>query len=293
MSFLKFIGTGLSALIAGGYCFASNHRLVTTEYTLCLEKLPRKFSGKKILQLSDLHKKNFGDNYDILINSCEATRPDYIFFTGDLYSRAEFDLDKKVVLMKRLKEIAPAYYIFGNHETETPNKAKTLAKKLKEIGIITLLNQSEKIYVDDAFVNVYGLNIPVPYFKNADGRYKHLPMLTEKDVVQMVGKPNKNEFNILLAHSPFPFEEYAKWGADLTFSGHCHGGIVRLPLLGGILSPERKFFPKYTKGIYSCNKYNKDSKMIVSAGLGKFRVGNPAEIVVINLESVERIDENV
>lgn len=293
MSFFKFMTTGITALALGGYCFASNHRLITTEYTISCEKLPQKFSGKKILHLSDLHQKTFGENYDILINSCKATHPNFIFFTGDLYSRAETDLDKKLILMSRLKEIAPVYYIFGNHETETPNKAVYLAEKLKELGIIILRNQVEKLYIDDEFINIYGLDIPLSFFKNADGGYKNLPKLQCDDINQLVGKSCENEFNILLAHSPFPFEEYAKWGADLIFSGHCHGGIIRLPFLGGILSPERKFFPKYTKGVYRCEKHGNNAQMVVSAGLGKFRMGNPAEIVIINLKSTERNDENV
>ena len=84
---------------------------------------------------------------------------------------------------------------------------------------------------------------------------------------------------ILLAHSPIGFEAYAEWGADFVLSGHVHGGIVRIPVIGGILSPERRFLPKYTKGIYHFNS----SVMNVSAGIGKFRVNNPSEFVCIDI----------
>ena len=268
-------------------------KLITTEYTVECENLPKNFWGKRILQLSDLHKKTFGENNEFLIKSCETANPDYIFFTGDLYSRDETQFDMKITLMKRLLSIAPVYYIFGNHETETPNKSTPLAYDLKKIGVKFLKNQMERLYADNEFINIYGLDIPAKYFKNDDSGYRNLPKLTADDIENRLGKANKNQFNILLAHSPFPFEEYAKWGANLIFSGHCHGGIIRLPLIGGILSPERKFFPKYTKGIYKCKKYNKNSKMIVSAGLGKFRLFNPSEIVVINLKADERADLNV
>lgn len=287
MVFMKIIGAA-AAVAAGGYCVSENRRLKTTEYTVTFDNLPPSFSGKKILHLSDLHQKQFGEDYEILVNSCKAANPDYIFFTGDLYSRCEQNLDKKPVLMKKLRDIAPVYYIFGNHEIETPEKAQVLADKLKQEGIHVLRNELARLFVGEDFINVYGADIARKYYKNDNGGYSALPELKAKELGEALGKTDKQQFNILLAHTPFPFEEYAKWGADLVFSGHCHGGVIRLPLLGGILSPERKFFPKYTKGVYSCNKSENKAKMIVSAGLGKFRLGNPAEIVIVTLKSKER-----
>ena len=100
-----------------------------------------------------------------------------------------------------------------------------------------------------------------------------------------VGKVNKDEFNILLAHTPFYFDEYEKWGADLTLCGHVHGGVVRLPFVGGLLSPDRKFFPKYDLGKYEKN----NSTMLVSKGLGGskvlIRINCKPEIVSIKLKS--------
>lgn len=85
----------------------------------------------------------------------------------------------------------------------------------------------------------------------------------------------------LLAHSPFPAESYFAWGADLTLSGHVHGGIVRIPGIGGLLSPERKLFPKYSKGLYT-----KDGKYLyVNCGIGKLRLGNPPEVTMLELHS--------
>ena len=119
------------------------------------------------------------------------------------------------------------------------------------------------------------------------------PSTIEKQEVLFISKIllenralNKNEFNILLAHTPFYFDEYEKWGADLTLCGHVHGGIVRLPLVGGLLSPDRKFFPKYDLGEYIKNK----STMIVSKGLGGsmvlIRVNCKPEIVNIKLKNI-------
>lgn len=279
----------IAAIAAGGYCISENRRLKTTEYAVSFDKLPQSFSGKRILHLSDLHTKKFGNNYDILINSCNAAKPDYIFFTGDLYSRKEENLDKKPVLMKRLRQIAPVYYVFGNHEAETPDKAEALAYRLEQEGIHVLRNGTARLFAGDDYINVYGADIDKKYYKNSSGSYANLPKLTARELSCMMGDADNGQFNILLAHTPFPFEEYAEWGADLVFSGHCHGGAIRLPIIGGILSPERKFFPKYTKGVYSCDKFKTKAKMIVSAGLGKFRLGNPAEIVIVTLKNERNV----
>lgn len=283
--FFKVAGTAVAAATAGVYCMVQNRQLCLTEYEVSFKNLPLAFSGKKILQLSDLHTKTYGDNYDNLINSCIAADPDYIFFTGDLYSRNEVNLDHKAVLMKRLREIAPVYYVFGNHEADTLEKAENLANKLEQCGIHVLRNQKTRIYVGEDFINIYGADIETKYYKNSKGNYSNLPKLTADALEEMLGLSDKNHFNILLAHTPFPFKEYAKWGADLTFSGHCHGGVIRLPKVGGLLSPERKFLPKYTKGVYVNNENDKVSKMIVSTGLGKFRLQNPSEIVIVTLKS--------
>lgn len=286
----KIICSAVAAAAAGGYCFIENRQLKVTKYTVTFDNLPCGFSGKRILHISDLHTKLYGDRYDNLINPCTVTKPDYIFFTGDLYSRKEKNVDHKAVLMERLMELAPVYYIYGNHEANTREKADALACKLEKLGVHVLRNQKARLYVGDEFVNVYGADIDELYYKNPDGSYKNLPGLSETRLDDMLGIPNKNEFNILLAHTPFPFKQYAQWGADLTFSGHCHGGVIRLPVVGGLLSPERKFFPEYTKGIYTLQNNGKTAKMEVSAGLGKFRMWNPSEIVVVTLKKSEGND---
>ena len=272
MAFFKIAGLAVGTAAAGIYCMIQNRQLCMTEYEIVFEKLPSVFSGKKILQLSDLHTKKYGDNYDNLINSCKTADPDYIFFTGDLYSRNEVNLDHKLVLMKRLRTIAPVYYVFGNHEADTPEKAEVLAIKLEQCGINVLRNKKIRLYSGEEYINVYGADIESKYYKNSKGSYSNLPQLTVEKLDRMLGESDKYHFNILLAHTPFPFINYAKWGADLIFSGHCHGGVIRIPKIGGLLSPERKFLPEYTKGVYANDKNENSAKMVVSAGLGKFRL---------------------
>lgn len=277
---LKSICAMLAITAAAGYFTIQNRQLKVAEYTIRNDKLPEAFSGKKILLLSDLHKKRYGDNFNNLMNSVIAAEPDYIFFAGDLYSKDETDMIPKFALMRRLNHTAPLYYILGNHEVRNMDNCEALCYKLEQIGVHVLRNRSEKIFCENEFVNIYGTQLPMSCYVNRDGSYDNLRQIKSEDLDSMLGKPNKNQFNILLTHNPFFFKEYSRWGADLVFAGHCHGGIVRLPFIGGILSPERKFFPKYTKGIYK----HDNSQMILTVGLGKFRVNNPSEIVVCKLE---------
>ena len=100
----------------------------------------------------------------------------------------------------------------------------------------------------------------------------------------LIGKAEEESYQILLAHNPEYFETYADWGADLTLSGHVHGGIMRLPVLGGVISPKLVLFPKYDGGHF----IRKDAHMVLSRGLGMhtipIRIFNPAELVLIHLK---------
>ena len=279
MNIMNKICTFCISAFLGGYCLISNRQIKQSKYTICCKKLPSSFEGKKILLISDLHKKRYGDKFDNLINSIEVCEPDLIFFAGDLYSRDETDMKPKIFLMKRLSKIAPAYYVPGNHEINNMGMFNALCIILEENGIHVLRNTHERIYMGNDFINIYGTQLPLNCYVNKEGKYTHLKGISEKYLEKNLGKTNKNECNLLLSHNPFFFESYEKWGADLVFSGHCHGGIVRLPFIGGLLSPERKLLPKYTKGVYKKN----NSQMILTAGLGKFRLNNPSEIVICTL----------
>lgn len=267
-------------LTLSGYFLVQNRQVKVTEYKIGVNKLPKSFEGRKILLISDLHKKLYGDHYDNLLNSIECCQPDYIFFAGDLYSKDETDLHPKAYLMNRLLKIAPVFYVLGNHEIRNMDNCEALCLRLEQMGVTVLRNESVKLYRDEEFVNIYGTQLPISCYVNRDGSYKHLREITADYLNKILGKPNMDQCNILVSHNPFFFEAYARWGADLTLSGHCHGGIIRLPFIGGILSPERKFFPKYTKGVYELGR----SRMALTAGLGKFRMNNPSEIVTITLE---------
>ena len=233
--------------------------------------------GIRIAHISDLHKKRFGrDN----INICQVIqreRPDIIFITGDLVSRTATDLTVAGKTVKQLTDIAPVYMIFGNHEQDLSESMQAEYMRMaKENGAYLLLNDSTAAEINGRMLNIYGLMEPYEVYK-VNGGYRGLKVLEKEDITSLVGECPEGEV-LLLAHNPFFGEAYAEWGADYTFSGHVHGGIVRLfgiPLL----SPERKAFPKVSKGVYTYN----GKKLLVTSGLGKKRLFNPSEIVIYEI----------
>ena len=272
------IGIGALGLTACGWTFIQNRMLSVQKLTVTLSGLPAGFEGKRILHLSDLHGKRYGEGFNNLINTCAFLDPDYIFFTGDIFSRSETDLAPKLVLMKRLLKLAPVYYIVGNHETDRPDRSAALNEAFRELGVHVLINSSERIYSGEEHINIYGAELPASHYRSPQGYNDRTPVTAEL-MERLLGRPRRGEVNLLLSHDPLPFAAYAEWGADLTFAGHVHGGVIRLPFIGGLLSPERRFFPKYSKGHYRLDA----AQMVVSAGLGKFRLMNPSHVLLVTL----------
>jgi len=258
-----------------------------TEYTVTSKKIPKSFNGYKILQLSDLHDASYGKNNSKLLKKIREINPDIIVMTGDMISTNSKSFDNFYSLAKEVSKEYITYYIMGNHELRMPKTQQTkILENLKKFGIKILDNKSINIEKNDEYIKLYGFHQPVSTYKNIlKGNFD--TSFTLKNMEKIFPYIDNTNFNILLSHSPFDFDVLEKWGADLVLSGHVHGGLIRLPFLGGFLSPERSFFPKYDSGEYCIG----DSKMIVSRGLGNgtinIRVFNNPEICVITLNSLE------
>jgi len=255
-----------------------------TEYTINSSKIPKSFNGYKILQLSDLHNSSYGKNNNRLLKKINEINPDIIVMTGDMVSSNTKNFDNFFSFSKEISKKYRTYYIMGNHELRMnkTNQEKIIAS-LKDLGIYILDNKKVELTKESDSILLYGLHQPVSTYKNV------LKKSTKEDFTlsnleNIFPKLDNSRFNIILSHSPFIFEVLEKWGADLVLSGHVHGGLVRLPLIGGVLSPERTFFPKYDFGEYSIG----DSKMILSRGLGNgtinLRVFNNPEICLIKFD---------
>ena len=264
--------------------------LEVTKYVVENKKVPKEFDGYNIVQISDLHSKLFGENNKKLIQKIKSLNPDIVVVTGDLIDGENNNYNVALDFMKEISKLYRAYYIIGNHEQKSlikkyKDEYKDYFNKLHQIDFVNLDNNKVEIVKGDSNINLYGLTVPYSCYKylfdNQETTSIDIDFLEEK-----LGKVDREQFNILLAHTPFYFDEYEKWGADLTLCGHVHGGIVRLPLVGGLLSPDRKFFPKYDLGKYIKNK----STMIVSKGLGGskvlIRVNCKPEIVNIKLKNI-------
>lgn len=246
-----------------------------TRINLKVKGLPESFDGVRIAHLSDLHLKA-GDGYDYkIISMTRELDPDYIFLTGDLITRNQTNLKKQKEFIKYLSEIAPVYFVFGNHENDADEEVQ---KELLLFPFTVLNNKSAVLERGGERICIYGANIEPEYYLGENLDYKNIPYFSVDDLTESIG--DKSEaFTILLSHNPKFLQTYSKWGADLVFSGHVHGGAVRL-FGKGILSPERKFFPPYTDGVYKSG----ETQMVVSRGLGKFRLFNHKEIILCTLK---------
>ena len=241
----------------------------------------------KIVFISDLHNNQYGDNNALVMKDIDEIKPDFICIGGDIltasgekwagYSRA-------VSFIEQLASKYKVYYGMGNHEARLKRLAfkfpegtyENFSKELDNIG--TPLLDDACINLNEINVDLYGLNLEHDFYRKVITKPFPSDHLDKK-----LGTIDKEKFSILLAHNPEHFKQYADWGADLVLSGHVHGGIIRLPFLGGVVSPAFKIFPKYDGGLF----LEKNSRMILSRGLGShtipIRVNNKAELVVVEI----------
>ncbi|MCD7819385.1 MAG: metallophosphoesterase [Lachnospiraceae bacterium] len=235
--------------------------------------------------LSDLHNASYGEDNSRLLQEIRGANPEAVFVSGDMITASkEPQMDVALALMSELTKQFPVYYVNGNHETrlkesedEAENYYESFAVAIRACGVHLLENFSEQIEIHRMRMNISGLELPGDYYNRLR---KH--ELTKEKIEELIGRSDGSAYQILLAHHPSYFEVYAAWGADLTLSGHLHGGIIRLPFLGGIVSPQIALFPKYDRGLYTKN----EKKLIVSAGLGNhtvnLRINNPPELIVLD-----------
>ena len=257
------------------YVIWSNLSIQVTEYTISGNRLPESFSGFRIAQVSDLHNAEFGKDNSNLLKKLKEAQPDMIVLTGDLIDSRRTDMNVAISFAEKAVNIAPTYYIPGNHESRIA-QLEVLYKGLSDAGVTLLLDDSVQLQRGNDSITLAGiLDIS---FRQED------PVANMKEVITDLVSTN-DSYTILLSHSPEFFEIYASRHADLVLTGHVHGGQFRLPFLGGVYAPGQGFFPKYDAGLFTdCN-----TNMIISRGLGNsifpFRLNNNPEIVIISLRN--------
>lgn len=271
-------------ILAVIFCYFENNALVTSKYTYTTNKINSELNGYRIVQISDLHNKEFGRENEKLLNKVDAMHPDMIVLTGDLVDSSHTDISSALRFVKKAVKIAPTYYVTGNHEYALFQKEyQTLKKGLKAAGVIQLDNKAIKI--SDHF---YLAGIRDQRFED-DGELSQYTDDFETASDQVIKEIPKNAFKVLLAHEPQWLDRYAKSEVDVVLSGHAHGGQIRIPLTKiGLVAPDQGLLPKYTAGIYKKNK----TTMYVSRGLGNSilpqRIFNRPEVVMITLKYAKR-----
>ena len=262
-------------LFCVGFFHWSNHSLQVQRFTFTSPRLPAGFDGCVIVQLSDLHGALFGEDNRDLLKVVAKERPDYIFLTGDLLDQYRATPHSYAAsLGGALADIAPTYFVTGNHEWALPD-VPGLKRALEEAGVQVLTNEYTVLARDGDNAVLAGIDDPNGY---ADQK-------TPEEVAEEVRAAFADPFWILLAHRNNYFEDaYCRLGADLVISGHGHGGLVRLPFTDGLVSVERTFFPSYTAGFYQAG----GADLFVSRGLGNsgrtFRLFNRPQVAVLTLK---------
>ncbi|MBS4205324.1 metallophosphoesterase [Lederbergia citrea] len=260
------------------FLFLNNNWLQTTTYEIKSDRIPKAFDGLTIVQLSDLHDATFGEKQSRLVEKVKKLKPDLVFVTGDLIDSNRYDLDNSLDLVEQLVTFTSVYYVTGNHEVAV-NQVSEITEALKSLGVHVLANETELLKQDGETIAIAGIEDPL--------------MRAIEDPIVVVGesldaamsKIPEQTYTLLLSHRPEVFNVYVENEVDVVFTGHAHGGQVRIPGIGGLIAPGQGWFPSYTAGDHKRGITN----MIVNRGLGNslvpYRIFNRPEIVVVTLKS--------
>lgn len=268
-------------LLLAVFLYYQNNALEVTNLKIESDSIPDEFEGYKMVQLSDLHNKSFGQEQQKLVDKVEDAEPEIIVFTGDIIDSRRYQEKPAITLIEKLSTIAPVYYVTGNHEWHSGNYDQ-LEPQLIDAGATVLHNAAVTIESNGAGINLLGVSDPTFSEGKAEDQALEASLETAFEDIS-----DDEAFTILLSHRPEWLEVYAAKPIDFVFTGHAHGGQFRFPLLGGVIAPGQGFFPDYTSGTYTSNH----TTMIVNRGLGNsvipVRLFNRPEITVVTLSKTK------
>ena len=294
----EFIVVGIILLLfLWGYF--EQKQIRTTKYTIVSTRLKKQWNDTGFVVLADLHNCIFGKKNERLIKRIDKLSPEFIIIAGDMINKKEICYPSNAfTLIESLSKKYTIYYAYGNHEQRMEQLYQIpidnngsdrsdvyttwveFLEHLNKLKVILLNNESITITKNNIKIRITGISIGPQYFVRHQVRE-----MEEEYVTGLVGISSKEDYQILIAHNPTYFNNYVNWGADLTIAGHLHGGMIRIPGVGGVLSPQAKFFPKYHSG----NHTEKGQEMVVSRGLGSHsvmpRLFNIPELLYIKLKN--------
>jgi predicted MPP superfamily phosphohydrolase len=251
----------------------SNTTLQLTEFTVQSPEIPEAFDGFRIAQVSDLHNCGLAEK---VLTKLRSLQPDIIAITGDLIDSRNTDVAAALDFVEQAVEIAPCYYVTGNHESRVEEYAQ-LKEELLALGVTVLENECVTLQRDGE--TIYLLGVLDPTFET-----DYITSWEAKTMEQSLKPISQVEgFTILLSHRPKFLKLYDQYDMDLVLSGHAHGGQFRLPFLGGVYAPDQGLFPAYDAGLF----VEGDTQMVVSRGIGNsifpLRFNNPPELILVTL----------
>lgn len=266
--------------LAAGFVYWQNFTLQVEPVELLFESLPPQFDGLRVAELSDLHGRSFGKNNVRLLRTLQKARPDMICICGDLFDE-KTDLTMLEPLLTGLTDIAPVYYVTGNHEWQVKNLREIL-QKMRAWGVTVLENEERVLSRGGAEMVVAGVHDPCgPY-----------DMKTPAALVRELRSAQGNDFILMLSHRNDELAMWSQLGVQLVLSGHCHGGVVRLPFAGGVFGTRRELFPEYDAGVYRQD----GTTLFVSRGLGytnvHFRLFNRPHVPIMILRSGKNVNKS-
>ena len=261
------------------FVFWQNNSLVISEHDYINESLPSDFDGFKIAHISDLHNKSFGKDQIRLLEKLKGVSPDMIVITGDLIDRRKYDLDLAMMFIEGAVDVAPVYYVSGNHEAWS-GEFSLIKESLLSAGVSVLDNEKLKITKGHSWINILGVSDP-DFLTSS-----YIDGTNISDMSKKLEQWSAEQgFKILLSHRPELLDLYSHNKMDLIFTGHAHGGQFRIPLMGGLVAPDQGLFPEFTSGLHTRGS----STMFISRGLGNsivpIRIFNRPEIIAVTLKS--------
>ena len=250
-----------------------NKNFAVTFYQIRSEKVSNNI---RIIELADLHNKQYGKDNIKLIDKIEALHPDLIVYAGDMMNYKNSDYSVLFDLSDKLSEIAPIYACYGNNELDQfLFQDREFTKKLEEHGVELLSNEATEVTVGRSKIQLIAISDGVKqYDVETNNAKKFVEKLEPTD-----------DCRICLTHYPELFKEkLLDKNIDIAFTGHAHGGLIRLPKIGGIYSSGEGFLPTLTSGV---NEMDDGTLVVVSRGLGSSdiipRINNQPELVVTDI----------
>lgn len=271
-----WIAIGVLLVVLIVWIHWGNTALELTTYTISSSRLPGSFEGYRIAHVSDLHNTEMGEDNENLLQLLRDTEPDIIAITGDLIDSRRTDMEIALDFVREAGEIAPCYYVAGNHESRIEEYIDFKAA-LETAGVTVLEDARMELTLAGECITLIGVRDPSFQVEEKDEEAAYM------DAVLSQLCENGDGYRILLSHRPELFETYAAHDIDLILSGHAHGGQFRLPWLGGVLVPGQGFFPKYEEGLHT----QANTNMVISRGIGNsvvpVRINNRPEVILIEL----------